>query len=118
MSAVLKFASKGDKVALAVAADELGLAKSRIAEEKKLEEELKAVFIEAAANGFGETFEGEAFRVSVSFANKPVTDYQEVISHLADEYGIPAEAVEKVLRRFTKVAKGVPCVRVGAKKGV
>ena len=104
-------------VALSVAVDGLGYVKARIAEEKAVEEGLKAVLIEAAAEGPESAFDGRDYRATVSFCSKKVMDYPAVLAMLKAQYGIPNVAVDLAVSKCTKVADGVPCVRVSARKG-
>lgn len=99
-------------------ADQLGNLKARTADCKEAEEVVKAQLIEMASVVWGPSiaFEGVNFRVTVTFADKKVTDYRAVIDALVSQYKIPSDLIAGLIAMNTAVAEGVPTVRCTARK--
>jgi hypothetical protein len=95
--------------------DELGAVKSVAATLKDKEEGLKALVIEAAAEGAVRSFEGAAYVATVSFVDRPVTDWKAVQAHLMAA-GVSKVKLAKAIADSTSIAFGLPVVRVSARK--
>ena len=99
-----------------VRVDELGRIKADISTLNDQADEIKADLIEAASVTGKRAFEGELFRATVSFVDKRVTDYRAVLERLVEEGFVPQNLLDGIVEKFTKVAEGVPTVRVSARK--
>lgn len=97
--------------------EQLGRVKADIANLKTVEESLKATLIGAAANDIRDTvIDGPLFRSSVSFTDKKVVDYKAILATLVEHRAVPKRVIELLTAQNTQIAKGVPCVRVTARK--
>lgn len=105
-----------DIAKLARIVDQLGTTKGAISYLEELADKDKASIIEAAAKTGERAFEGNLFRTTVSFSNKTVTDWREVLDALVPMYNMDRAVIERVISANTKTAEGVPCVRVFSRK--
>lgn len=98
--------------------DVLGSIKAEISLLKQDEEKAKVELISIAANHPANVcaLEGDLFRATVSFTNKTVTDYRGAFEELVAKHGMSAEFIERLLKKHTKTAEGVPSIRVSALK--
>jgi coenzyme F420-reducing hydrogenase beta subunit len=96
--------------------DALGRLKADIANLKAQEETLKADLISAAVCVGTATVDGALFRSTVSFTDKRVVDYKAILATLVDLGLVKKLAMESMIAKNTKVAEGVPCVRLTARK--
>ena len=99
-------------------ADKLGTIKASIATLKREESALLAEVIGIAAGhpGTACALDGEVFRACVSWVDQTVTDHRAVLAAIVEEFDVPTERLEALLRRHTKTAPLVPRVRVSARK--
>jgi hypothetical protein len=95
--------------------DELGAVKAAVAHMKGKEESLKALVIEAAAEGPERSFAGSGYVATVSFVDRPVTDWKAVQAYLLAK-GVSKALLAKAVADCTEVAHGLPVVRVSARK--
>jgi hypothetical protein len=104
------------EVSVADVVDNLGALKSQQADLTTKADGLKAEIIAAAVGANVASFDGQLFRATVTFANKTVVDYKAVIEALVTLGEFPHEIVDQIIATHTKVAEGVPTVRVSARK--
>ena len=108
---------KMNEVQIATLVDTLGAVKAVIAEQKTVEEGLKADLIGAAAESGLGAFEGALYRATVSFTNRKTVDKDAVIADLAELAGLTPKKLAALVDKHTKLAEGLPMVRVSARKG-
>lgn len=97
-------------------ADVLGGLKADAANIKEEINYAQATLIGLAAKDGERVFEGEMFRATVSFGTKRVVDYKAVFALLVKKEFISQSFLDRVIEDNTKVADGVPSVRVTARK--
>lgn len=95
--------------------DRLGAVKAVISSLKDEEAAFKATLIGVAAHGTERSFEGAQYRATVSFTDKTVTDWEEVM-HRLFVAGVDPVTLMKARNASTRTAEGVPVVRVSARK--
>jgi hypothetical protein len=95
-------------------ADLLGNLKAEMSSLSDEADAAKAVLISMAANQPGSScaIEGEAYRAAVTFADKRVTDYKALLADLSKV--VQGDLIDRLVAKHTRVAEGVPTVRVGA----
>jgi hypothetical protein len=97
--------------------ENLGRVKAEMSNLKAVEESLKAILISAAVDNVRDAvIDGPLFRSTVSFADKKVVDYKALLTALVDLGLVKKLAMESMIKKHTKTAEGVPCVRVTARK--
>lgn len=105
-------------IPVGVIVDRLGTVKAKQSDLGNEAEALKAVLIELASgnpNTIDHMFSGNDFRAVVTFVNRTVTDWREVEQRLL-KAGVEAAVIEKAIKQSTKLAEGVPTVRVSARR--
>jgi hypothetical protein len=97
--------------------EQLGRVKAEMSTLKTTEESLKAcLIVHAGEDVRNEVIEGPLFRATVSFVDKNVVDYKAILTGLVDLGIVKQAAMDSMVKRNTKTALGVPCVRVTARK--
>lgn len=102
---------------LADEVDKLGTIKAAISTLDREAEEIREELIAAARAGLTE-IDGAVFRATVSFADRPATDWAAVVEDLRILYSIDPLVIADAFAEHTTVKQGVATVRVNARRTV
>lgn len=111
----LSLASATTEPAIGYVVDQLGHLKADLSSLSTQADDCKAVLIDRASKGGNRSFEGREFNATVSFNDRSNTDWALVQQHLLS-MGVKQSTIDRAIEKSTKVAEGVPCVRVTARK--
>lgn len=97
-------------------ADRLGVLSAQKSEIVAQADDVKAEIIALTAERSINVVEGELFRATVSYVDRNVVDYKNVIESLIIANRISREEMADLIRINTKTAEGEPRVRCAARK--